>query len=100
MLPIAPVAALPNVRDLANEWINENLHYFLTLEGNSQAALGMYALALSTLFLSSGYYRRRRIARARAAIPLSVGGWGTRGKSGTERLKAGSMERVHARKKG
>ena len=26
--------------------------------------------------------------RARASIPLSLGGWGTRGKSGTERLKA------------
>jgi poly-gamma-glutamate synthase PgsB/CapB len=31
---------------------------------------------------------RRRIERARASIPLTLGGWGTRGKSGTERLKA------------
>jgi gamma-polyglutamate synthase len=28
------------------------------------------------------------IVRARSAIPLSIGGWGTRGKSGSERLKA------------
>src|SRR5690606_36893238 len=30
-----------------------------------------------------------RMRQAREAIPLVVGGWGTRGKSGTERLKAG-----------
>ncbi|MCA9581894.1 MAG: capsule biosynthesis protein CapB, partial [Myxococcales bacterium] len=31
----------------------------------------------------------RGIDIARAAIPLSIGGWGSRGKSGTERIKAG-----------
>lgn len=71
------------------DWFGEHLHYFLTLEGNSQEALGLYALGLSGLFLGLAYMHRRRIANARAAIPLSVGGWGTRGKSGTERLKAG-----------
>jgi gamma-polyglutamate synthase len=86
---LVPVAALPDVGSLAREWLNEKIHYFLTLEGNSQAALGVYALGLTTLFLGSGWYRRRSIARARATIPLSIGGWGTRGKSGTERLKAG-----------
>src|SRR5690606_33235400 len=50
---------------------------------------GLFALGLAGLFLGSGYLRRRKIADARAAIPLSIGGWGTRGKSGTERLKAG-----------
>lgn len=29
-----------------------------------------------------------QIVRARRALPLSIGGWGTRGKSGSERLKA------------
>lgn len=71
------------------EWVRGNLHYFLTLEGNSQEALGLYGLALFALFLGSSHVRRRAVANARAKIPLSVGGWGTRGKSGTERLKAG-----------
>jgi poly-gamma-glutamate synthase PgsB/CapB len=88
-LPDLPVATLPDVGALAREWINEKIHYFLALEGNSQAALGVYVLGLTSLFLGSGWWRRRSIARARSAIPLSVGGWGTRGKSGTERLKAG-----------
>ncbi len=33
--------------------------------------------------------RFRSIRRTRASIPLSIGGWGSRGKSGTERLKVG-----------
>ncbi len=81
--------ATPELGDGARTWFRSNLHYFLTLEGNSQEALGMFALGLAGYFLGSGYLRRRRIATARAAIPLSIGGWGTRGKSGTERLKAG-----------
>ena len=71
------------------DWLRGNLHYFLTLEGNSQEALGLYGLALFALFLGSSHVRRRAVANARASIALSVGGWGTRGKSGTERLKAG-----------
>ncbi len=70
-------------------WMRGNLHYFLTLEGNSQEALGLYGLALFAFFLGTSHLRRRAVASARAAIPLSIGGWGTRGKSGTERLKAG-----------
>ncbi|KIG14861.1 Poly-gamma-glutamate synthase subunit PgsB/CapB [Enhygromyxa salina] len=93
LIPIASLsaggAALPDLRAGMNEWLRDNLHYFLTLEGNSQEALGLFALGLSGWFLGSGYARRRKIAQARAAIPLSIGGWGTRGKSGTERLKAG-----------
>jgi poly-gamma-glutamate synthase PgsB/CapB len=86
-LPLA--LAAPNFGEGAQVWLRNNLHYFLTLEGNSQEALGLFALGLAGLFLGSGYSRRRKIAHARAAIPLSIGGWGTRGKSGTERLKAG-----------
>jgi hypothetical protein len=86
VMPVMPVVAIPDVGALAREWINEKIHYFLALEGNSQAALGVYVLGLTSLFLGSGWWRRRSIARARAAIPLSVGGWGTRGMSGSERL--------------
>src|SRR5690606_22408584 len=87
LLPLA--LGSPELAEGARAWLRNNLHYFLTLEGNSQEALGLFALGLAGLFLGSGYLRRRRIANARAAIPLSIGGWGTRGKSGTERLKAG-----------
>jgi len=94
--PASPVPAViplaladPGLTDHARAWFRSNFHYFLTIEGNSQEALGLFALGLTGLFLGSGYMRRRKIATARAAISLSIGGWGTRGKSGTERLKAG-----------
>lgn len=87
LLPLA--AGAPELGDNLEAWLRNYLHYFLTLEGNSQEALGLFALGLAGFFLGSGYLRRRKIANARAAIPLSIGGWGTRGKSGTERLKAG-----------
>ena len=89
---LAPVVfAAPQVGEGLRAWLRDNLHYFLTLEGNSQAgARACSRSGSSGWFLGSGYAdRRRKIAKARAAIPLSIGGWGTRGKSGTERLKAG-----------
>lgn len=45
-------------------------------------------LSLS-LYVIRMFFVRQRIEAWRDAIPLSIGGWGTRGKSGTERLKAG-----------
>jgi poly-gamma-glutamate synthase PgsB/CapB len=52
---------------------------------NQVAAVGAVALGLMAARLVEA---RQEIDRARACIPLSIGGWGTRGKSGTERLKA------------
>ena len=49
------------------------------------AALGFAGVGLMVLRL---HQARQTIERDRASIPLSIGGWGTRGKSGTERLKA------------
>jgi poly-gamma-glutamate synthase PgsB/CapB len=52
---------------------------------NQVAAVGLVAVGLMASRLHEA---RREIDRTRASIPLSIGGWGTRGKSGTERLKA------------
>ncbi|MCY0987254.1 hypothetical protein OV203_08980 [Nannocystis sp. ILAH1] len=60
-----------------------------TLSGSSQTALALFLAALAAMLFIGTYLRTRSIARDRAAIPLVIGGWGTRGKSGTERLKAG-----------
>lgn len=86
--PTASAALVPFVPQI-QDWARLHTHYFLSMEGTSQTALALFLGAISVVFMGDSYRRYRRIRVARAAIPLSVGGWGTRGKSGTERLKAG-----------
>lgn len=73
---------------LLTERILENEGYFLGMGGNGIAALGIFTAALFSVFLGDTYVKRQSVRKARARIPLCIGGWGTRGKSGTERLKA------------
>lgn len=60
---------------------------FVRLSGGV-TQLALLVLALLLYMVGRGVTRMQTIRRARAQIPLVVGGWGTRGKSGTERLKA------------
>ena len=65
------------------------LAYFSTVYENNLVELAIF-LALASLWffgrhMALGWHARR----LRSRLPLSLGGWGTRGKSGTERLKAG-----------
>jgi poly-gamma-glutamate synthase PgsB/CapB len=50
--------------------------------------LAIVIVALLASFLFRMVWVRITFDRWRRSIPLSIGGWGTRGKSGTERLKA------------
>jgi poly-gamma-glutamate synthase PgsB/CapB len=63
--------------------------YFLTRDGNHVNHLAAFSLLLVTWFLGQQWLLYRRLRRARRGLPLVIGGWGTRGKSGSERLKAG-----------
>jgi gamma-polyglutamate synthase len=84
LVAAAAVPSLPEVTD----WIEKQGTYFTTLQGNGQLALALFLVAFALLFFVGAYRKRARIERARKQIPLTIGGWGTRGKSGTERLKA------------
>lgn len=55
---------------------------------NSIGELLVFCCLLAGLFLYLHGRRHRQGRRDRGAIPLVIGGWGSRGKSGTERLKA------------
>lgn len=55
---------------------------------NSIAELLVFCCLLAGLFLYLHSRRHRLGRRDRGTIPLVIGGWGSRGKSGTERLKA------------
>jgi poly-gamma-glutamate synthase PgsB/CapB len=56
--------------------------------GNTLAQLALLVLVLSFFIVFRFVYRHWRARRSRLKIPLVVGGWGTRGKSGSERKKA------------
>jgi poly-gamma-glutamate synthase PgsB/CapB len=71
-----------------SDWIQSQADYFVSLRQNGQLALAIFLVGFAVVFFAGAYRQRARIARARARIPLTIGGWGTRGKSGTERLKA------------
>jgi poly-gamma-glutamate synthase PgsB/CapB len=60
--------------------------------GNTPAHLAVMTFAMYTYLLIRAALIQRSIDVARASIPLRIGGWGTRGKSGTERLKAGLFQ--------
>jgi len=62
--------------------------YLFSVYQNTLRDLALFLAAAVLLFFGQHIYFNRRLQRARRSIPLVLGGWGTRGKSGTERLKA------------
>jgi len=79
-----PAYTLPS---LAVFW-SEIKEYFVSVYANSLTQLWAFMIGLFGLFVGKHAIANHQMNKARKAIPLSVGGWGTRGKSGTERLKA------------
>lgn len=85
-LALAPAAAV-DWQSLGNFW-RDLVQYAQSPHGNRLPHLAAYATVMLGAFLVRGVAVRRAIEHDRDAIPLVIGGWGTRGKSGTERLKA------------
>lgn len=61
--------------------------YFFSVFENTIDDLAVFCLALLLIFLFERVWLHGKARNARGRMPLVVGGWGTRGKSGTERLK-------------
>ena len=61
--------------------------YLGSIYDNSLRDLAVVAGVALVAFLSRSAWLYHQIRAARQAIPLVIGGWGTRGKSGVERLK-------------
>jgi poly-gamma-glutamate synthase PgsB/CapB len=72
----------------ASETILDFAQYFYSPFENSLPQLVAFATVILLLFIGRHFLENYRFRKARRSIPLSIGGWGTRGKSGTERLKA------------
>ncbi|MFH1466614.1 MAG: hypothetical protein ABIO70_19670 [Pseudomonadota bacterium] len=64
------------------------LRSLIGVRHNLPVELAAVCAGLAVLFLTRAAWTLYRIRRDRGRIPLVIGGWGTRGKSGTERLKA------------
>ncbi len=64
------------------------VEYFFSAYENTLFELGIFCSLLFAVFCVRNFLLKRAIVRARREIPLVIGGWGTRGKSSVERLKA------------
>ena len=78
----APFALLPAL------W-SDFIAYAETVFTNTLGQLGVFLGLACLWFFGRHIVLGQHARRVRSAIALSLGGWGTRGKSGTERLKAG-----------
>lgn len=70
----------------------EAYEYLLSDHGNRPLHLALMVIAVFTWVLFKSAQSHLTQKRNRESIPLSIGGWGTRGKSGTERIKAGLFQ--------
>lgn len=77
-------AGLPSLSALGDQAWN----YLVSAGGNNALHLVAFLAGLGAVVLGDAALQAARIRRWRRSIPLVIGGWGTRGKSGTERLKA------------
>jgi len=78
---VLPVFAITEFwRDIQN--------YFYSVYQNTLEQLGVFLVAISAVFFGQHFWLNQKFRKARSLIPLVIGGWGTRGKSGTERLKS------------
>ena len=74
------------------DWFRRLQDYFFSVYENSLLDLALFTVALLLFFVGSRFVMSRIAIRSRRRIELVIGGWGTRGKSGTERLKAALFE--------
>jgi poly-gamma-glutamate synthase PgsB/CapB len=75
-------------------WVYRIRDYFFSVYENTLSDLAIFAGALLLVFVGSRLVMSRIAIRSRRKIELVIGGWGTRGKSGTERLKAALFEAI------
>ncbi|MBN1334356.1 MAG: hypothetical protein JXB39_00185 [Deltaproteobacteria bacterium] len=68
--------------------LDDVVAHLAALDSNTVAQLAAFSAGLAVYWIGRSIVRTRKIRRNRSALPLVIGGWGSRGKSGTERLKA------------
>ncbi len=70
------------------QFMQDFQRYFVSVYQNTIQHILFFSLFMILLFWGNHAVLSQRVKSARRQIPMTIGGWGTRGKSGTERLKA------------
>jgi len=76
-------------------WLEDALQYLVSPSGNTAWHLALVVWSVLAMMVIRASRVQRRFAQAKRQIPLSIGGWGSRGKSGTERLKSALFHSLH-----
>jgi poly-gamma-glutamate synthase PgsB/CapB len=84
----------PSVYKTFAQLLQDYSNYFGSAFENSLMHLLIFVTTLMFLFCARHFYANWTLRVARLRIALCIGGWGTRGKSGTERLKAAFLARL------
>lgn len=82
------IASAAGLLEQSRQFAEQFSVYFGSLFVNTLAQLFLFVAVMLALFLGRHFWSNWTLRRSRKKVPLAVGGWGTRGKSGTERLKA------------
>lgn len=97
--PLPPAPAVARFFDLAVpltvvQFYQDFQRYFVSVYQNTIQHILIFCLVMMAIFWGSHSWLSQRVKQARKQIPMTIGGWGTRGKSGTERLKAALVNSV------
>lgn len=87
-LPLKYLGLLGTLAVLPSELLQQFFVHALSPQANEPRQLAIVVWFIFALFVVRAAAVMHGIGLNRARIPLSIGGWGTRGKSGSERLKA------------
>lgn len=71
-----------------DEYLLSAQQYLYSVYHNTLSQLALFCFVFAAGFFSRHLAMGGLMRRARQRLPLVIGGWGSRGKSGTERLKA------------
>lgn len=86
-LGLLAAGGLPFVDQLAGG-LGPAARELFALDGNTLPQLAVFSVLVGAGWATMAAVRQQRARAARGRVPLVIGGWGSRGKSGVERLKA------------
>ncbi|HEU4582984.1 MAG TPA: capsule biosynthesis protein CapB [Polyangiaceae bacterium] len=87
-LPLKFLGLAGTLAVLPSEVLQQFFVHALSPNANEPRQLALVVWLIFAMFVVRAAAIMEDIGRNRSRIPLSIGGWGTRGKSGSERLKA------------